>query len=54
MENNKKILIITYYWPPAGGIAVKRWLALSNELAKLGSEVHVLTLDPNSAEYKRD
>jgi len=30
---------------------VKRWLALSNELAKLGSEVHVLTLDPNSAEY---
>ena len=25
----KKALIITYYWPPAGGIAVQRWLQLS-------------------------
>ncbi|MGC4021820.1 MAG: hypothetical protein QM734_07670 [Cyclobacteriaceae bacterium] len=22
----KKVLIITYYWPPAGGIAVQRWM----------------------------
>ena len=51
MENNKKILIITYYWPPAGGIAVKRWLALSGELADLDCEVHVLTLDEAAAEY---
>ena len=24
--NSKKILIITYYWPPAGGPGVQRWL----------------------------
>ena len=51
MERNPKILIITYYWPPAGGISVKRWLSLANELAKLNAEVHVLTLEPKSAEY---
>ncbi len=22
----KKVLIITYYWPPAGGPGVQRWL----------------------------
>ena len=51
MERNPKILIITYYWPPAGGIAVKRWLSLANEFAQARAEVHVLTLEPNSAEY---
>jgi glycosyltransferase involved in cell wall biosynthesis len=25
-SNSKKILIITYYWPPAGGPGVQRWL----------------------------
>lgn len=26
MEDSKKLLIITYYWPPAGGPGVQRWL----------------------------
>jgi len=26
MMANKKVLIITYYWPPAGGPGVQRWL----------------------------
>ncbi len=26
MNSEKKILIITYYWPPAGGPGVQRWL----------------------------
>lgn len=26
IPKNKKILIITYYWPPAGGPGVQRWL----------------------------
>lgn len=30
---------------------MKRWLSLANELAKLNAEVHVLTLEPKSAEY---
>ena len=38
-----KIGILTYYWPPAGGSGVQRWLRFSNELAKLGHDVHVFT-----------
>ena len=26
MKARKKVLIITYYWPPAGGPGVQRWL----------------------------
>lgn len=28
----KKVLIITYYWPPSGGIGVQRWLQFSKNL----------------------
>lgn len=47
----KKVLLIAYYWPPAGGIAVRRWLGLANAWAEDGVEVHVLTIDPECAEY---
>ena len=30
----KKILIITYYWPPKGGVGVQRWLKLTKYLMK--------------------
>ena len=30
----KKILIITYYWPPKGGVGVQRWLKLTKYLCK--------------------
>jgi len=30
----KKILIITYYWPPAGGSGVQRWLKFTKYLPK--------------------
>src|SRR6202022_2819615 len=49
---NKKILIITYYWPPSGGPAVQRWLSLANELAQLGWEVFVITVDEKYATYQ--
>ena len=48
---NKKILIITYYWPPSGGAGVQRWLKLSNYLVKLGHEVHVIYPDKKYASY---
>ncbi|MBZ9788100.1 glycosyl transferase family 1 [Psychroflexus sp. CAK57W] len=32
----KKVLIITYYWPPAGGPGVQRWLQFSKHLPKFG------------------
>ncbi|RAR48543.1 glycosyltransferase family 4 protein [Flavobacterium lacus] len=37
----KKILIITYYWPPAGGPGVQRWLKFVKYLPDFGFEPHV-------------
>jgi glycosyltransferase involved in cell wall biosynthesis len=39
----KKILIITYYWPPSGGSGVQRWLKFVKYLPSLGWEPHVFT-----------
>ena len=38
MQNSiqKKILIITYYWPPAGGPGVQRWLKFVKYLPEFG------------------
>ncbi len=36
MESTKKILIITYYWPPAGGPGVQRWLKFVKYLPDFG------------------
>lgn len=41
--NKKSIGILTYYWPPAGGSGVQRWLRFSNYLCDLGWDVHVFT-----------
>ena len=30
----KKVLIITYYWPPSGGAGVQRWLKFIKYLPK--------------------
>lgn len=40
---SKKIGILTYYWPPAGGSGVLRWLRFSNELVALGYDIHIFT-----------
>ena len=34
----KKILIITYYWPPAGGPGVQRWLKFVKYLPEFNVE----------------
>lgn len=39
----KKVLIITYYWPPAGGSAVFRWLKFSKYLREFGWEPVIYT-----------
>jgi glycosyltransferase involved in cell wall biosynthesis len=39
----KKILIITYYWPPSGGSGVQRWLKFVKYLPQLGWQPHVYT-----------
>ena len=48
----KKILLIAYYWPPGGGIAVRRWLGMANAFSEMGMDVHVLTIAPESASYQ--
>jgi len=45
----KKVLIITYYWPPSGGSGVQRWLNLSNYLIELGWDVTVMV--PKNPSY---
>ena len=47
----KKVLIITYYWPPSGGAGVQRWLKFVKYLPSEGIEPIVLTVDPHFAAY---
>jgi hypothetical protein len=37
-QRGKKVLIITYYWPPAGGPGVQRWLKFVKYLPEFGIE----------------
>ncbi|MEG0795099.1 MAG: glycosyltransferase family 4 protein [Odoribacter sp.] len=48
---DKKILILTYYWPPAGGPGVQRWLKFAKYLPESGYQPIILTVDPLQAEY---
>jgi glycosyltransferase involved in cell wall biosynthesis len=53
----KKILIVTYYYPPMLSIATQRLLALSRKLSEKGWAVSVLSVDPGRegiAEAKTD
>lgn len=44
----KKALIITYYWPPAGGSGVQRWLKFVKYFRDFGIEPIIYTVkDPN-------
>jgi glycosyltransferase involved in cell wall biosynthesis len=47
----KKVLIITYYWPPSGGAGVQRWLKFAKYLPEFGWQPIVLTVDPQYASY---
>ncbi|MDO5510748.1 MAG: glycosyltransferase family 4 protein [Weeksellaceae bacterium] len=43
-----RILLITYYWPPAGGAGVQRWLTMSGYLAE---DFEISVFCPDDAEY---
>ena len=45
----KKILIITYYWPPAGGPGVQRWLKFAKYLPEFGWKPIIYT--PENPSY---
>jgi len=43
-----KVLILTYYWPPAGGSGVQRWLYFTKYLREFGVEPVIFTVEnPN-------
>jgi len=39
----RRLLVISYHFPPDGAIGGQRWAGLSKHLARLGWEVHVIT-----------
>ena len=47
----KKVLIITYYWPPSGGAGVQRWLKFAKYLPEFGWQPVILTVDTEYASY---
>ena len=50
----KKVLIITYYWPPSGGSGVQRWLKFVKYLPQFGWEPLVFTPENPSFEVRDD
>ena len=46
---SKKVLIITYYWPPAGGPGVQRWLKFVKYLPEFS--VNPIVFIPENANY---
>lgn len=49
--NVRKVLVITYYWPPSGGSGVQRWLKFVKYFRDFGIEPIVLTVDPSFATF---
>ncbi|MEP0369141.1 MAG: glycosyl transferase [Cyclobacteriaceae bacterium] len=48
--SDKKVLIITYYWPPSGGVGVQRWLHFAINLKKMGIEPVIYT--PSNPQFE--
>lgn len=52
MKEKKKVLIITYYWPPSGGAGVQRWLKFSKYLPGFDWEPIIYTPENPEAPIK--
>ncbi|TRX62141.1 glycosyltransferase family 4 protein [Fulvivirga sp. M361] len=48
----RKVLIITYYWPPSGGSGVQRWLKFTKHLPDFGWSPIIFTPENPSFEVK--
>jgi glycosyltransferase involved in cell wall biosynthesis len=51
-ESLKKVLIITYYWPPSGGSGVQRWLKFVKYLPQFAWQPYVFTPENPSFELR--
>lgn len=49
IKDLKKVLIVTYYWPPAGGPGVQRWLKFAKYLPSFGYQPMIYT--PENPNY---
>jgi glycosyltransferase involved in cell wall biosynthesis len=47
----REIVIVSYTFPPMGGVGGRRWSKLANALTELGVKVHVFCAAPNSSEH---
>ena len=45
MSDFKKVLVITYYWPPSGGSGVQRWVKFAKYLPEFNIEPFILTVE---------
>jgi len=52
MKSTKKVLIITYYWPPSAGSGVQRWLKFAKYLPEYGWEPVIFTPENPDFELK--
>ena len=50
----KKVIMVTYYWPPAGGIGVLRCLKLAKYLTRLGWEPVIFTSSSDAYQFLDD
>ena len=48
-KTSKKVLIITYYWPPSGGAGVQRWVKFVKYLHQKGWDCTIYC--PSNPEY---
>ncbi len=49
----KKVLIVTYYWPPSGGSGVQRWMYFAKYLSDFGIQPVILTVSEKYASYRQ-
>jgi len=53
-QDSRKVLIVTYYWPPSGGSGVQRWLKFVKYLPSFGWQPFVFTPENPSFEIRDD
>ncbi|SIS96366.1 glycosyltransferase family 4 protein [Belliella pelovolcani] len=53
-KSPKRVLIITYYWPPSAGSGVQRWLKFAKYLPEFGWEPVIFTPENPDFELKDD
>lgn len=51
MPSKKKVLLLSYYWPPSGGSGVQRWMYFAKYLSDLDFDITVITVDEKHASY---